>query len=79
MPTPFDNALANTDLCAAAIDYARRRAAPGTPEYHAAWLKFRQIIRTTEDLRRWRTQRLSAADRPAARPANRSVRERVAG
>jgi hypothetical protein len=76
MPTPFDTALANTDLRAAAIDYARRAAAPGTPEYHAAWLKFRQNIRTTEDLRRWRTRRLSAAERPAA---NRSVRERMAG
>jgi hypothetical protein len=33
----------------------RRRGEPGTPEYRAAWLRFRERIKTFADLQRWRS------------------------
>lgn len=52
--SPFDSALQIHDLRDAAEEYALRHGHPGTPEYRAAWIRFRQHIRTADDLRRWR-------------------------
>ena len=40
----------------AAEDYARHRGEPGTGAYRAAWLQFRERIRTHEDLARWQSK-----------------------
>ncbi len=53
MSTPFDDALMQHSLRAAADAYARRHGTPGTTAYRTAWLEFRRRIRTSEDLQRW--------------------------
>jgi hypothetical protein len=50
---PFDRALAQQALRVAADTYAVRFGTPRSAAYRAAWLKFRQRIRTLEDLHRW--------------------------
>lgn len=55
MGTAFDQALVNHALGEAADHYARQRGSPGSPEYRAAWIRFRSRIRTLDDLERWRT------------------------
>ncbi|HET8977585.1 MAG TPA: hypothetical protein VFN87_05455 [Solirubrobacteraceae bacterium] len=64
MQTPFDTALQFSDLRDAAEEYALTHGSPGTAEYLAAWIRFRQRVRTGEDLRRWRSAR---ARRPRQR------------
>lgn len=60
MGTAFDQALENHALLEAAEHYALQRGGPRSPEYRAAWIRFRSQIRTIDDLNRWRThQRLS--------------------
>jgi len=48
--TAFDQALENQALGEAAEDYALHHGNPGSPEYRAAWLRFRQRVRTVDDL-----------------------------
>lgn len=54
MSTGFDRALAQRDLRQAARAYALEYGGRHTGSYRTAWLEFRRLIRTTEDLRRWR-------------------------
>jgi hypothetical protein len=66
-PTAFDQALRNQALLEAAENYALERANHDSPEYRAAWLRFRRQIRTLDDLERWQTyQRLSGRRRQTA-------------
>lgn len=51
MSGPFDRSLETRELLAAAEEHALRRGEPGTAAYRAAWLEFRQRVRTIEDLR----------------------------
>ena len=53
MRTAFDQALENQALREAADDYAQEHGNPSSPEYRAAWLRFRRGVRTVDDLRRW--------------------------
>jgi predicted RNA polymerase sigma factor len=54
MRTAFDQALEERALREAAEDYALKRGKSGSPDYDAAWLRFRHRIRTLDDLERWR-------------------------
>jgi hypothetical protein len=56
LSNPFDRSLEARGLNEAAHAYARRQSEPGTPEYRAAWLRFRERIKTFGDLQRWRAQ-----------------------
>jgi hypothetical protein len=62
-PTPvagarlaFDRSLELRELRRAAEDFAARHGEPGSAAYRAAWLKFRQQIRSIEDLERLRAK-----------------------
>jgi hypothetical protein len=55
--TAFDQALEQRALREAAEAYATRHGEPGSPAYRAAWLRFRQRIRTLDDLRAAREAR----------------------
>jgi hypothetical protein len=54
MSNAFDQALEGYELLRAAEQYAPRRGECGSPSYREAWLRFRQHVRTSEDLRKWR-------------------------
>jgi hypothetical protein len=54
LSNPFDDALVRRELLLAADEYASRQGERGSPAYRAAWLRFRQRIKTEEDVRRWR-------------------------
>jgi hypothetical protein len=45
MRTAFDQALTNQARHEAARGYAPEQGSPGSPEYWAAWLRFRQARR----------------------------------
>ena len=92
MPTPFDKSLEARALREAAETYALGRGDSGSPEYRAAWLRFRQRIKTIEHLQSWRASaarrqtreppgRLPSdpAHRAGAHGPNRSARTAVAG
>ena len=54
MSTPFDRALEQRELQAAAEAYASHHGEPGTADHRAAWLRFRHEIKTGAELRRRR-------------------------
>jgi hypothetical protein len=72
----FDEALARGDLSAAADGYAARSGEPGSAPYRAAWLKFRQRIKTPEDFRRWQraVEQKEHLDHPRAAATRTSAR-----
>ena len=55
MTSPFDRALANREMTAAARAYALRHGHPGTAEYRAAWLRFRRRIRIADEVGAWQS------------------------
>jgi hypothetical protein len=57
LSTPFDEALEQRELREAAQAYASRYGELGTPAYREAWFRFRERIRTSDDLRRARDAR----------------------
>lgn len=61
----FDRSLELRELSRAAEDYAARHGEPGSAAYRAAWVKFRQQIRSIQDLQRLRAR----IQRPKARRA----------
>jgi len=66
--TAIDQALEYQALREAAEDYTRTPGNPGSPEYRAAWVRFRYRIRTLDDLERWQasTRYRRGAVEPAA-------------
>ena len=58
-----EDALGLSELRSAAAAYAIGHGPRGSVEYRAAWLLFRERIRTAEDLRRWRGALLSHKDK----------------
>ena len=50
MKTAFDIALEQNELCQANEEFALRHGAIDSAEYLKAWLRFRQLIRTIDDL-----------------------------
>jgi hypothetical protein len=57
LSTPFDDSREARESNEAAHAYVRAaERTPETPEYRAAWLRFRERIKTTADLDRWRAQ-----------------------
>lgn len=53
---PFDRALEELELSSAAEAYSLRHGEPGTPAYWAARRRFRQQVRTSDDLQTWRAE-----------------------
>lgn len=51
MTCPFDRSLEAQELMLAAEEYALQRGPPDTLAYRAAWLEFRQRVRTIGDVR----------------------------
>lgn len=52
--TAFDNALELNELAREAKAYASRHGEPGSADYRAAWLRFRQKVQSVDDLQRLR-------------------------
>jgi hypothetical protein len=52
----FDQALSFRMLREAADDYASRHGRHGSAEYRAAWLRFRQRVKSLDDLQRIRAK-----------------------
>jgi hypothetical protein len=70
-PVPFDRSLELHDLDEAADEYALRHGEPGSATYMGAWVRFRQRIKTAEDLR---DMRATARRRAAGEPHNKAAR-----
>jgi len=70
----FDMSLRERELRLAAEEYALRYGERGSPEFRSAWLRFRQKIRTSDDLRRWR--KASAIRRNGTKPGHNRARAR---
>jgi GAF domain-containing protein len=69
MTNPFDDALAESELREAATEYASRYGEAGAAAYLKEWFEFRQLIRTCEDLRRWRAARAKLGSNEATEAA----------
>jgi GAF domain len=48
--SPFDRALETGELHSAAQEFALQHGEPGTLEYRSAWIRFRQRVRTRDEL-----------------------------
>ena len=67
LKTAFDIALEQDELLRATEDYALRHGAVYSTEYRKAWLRFRQRIRTPEDLAALRLAQHRRARRASGR------------